>query len=374
MKVRRHKRIRAKFMLRTVIIEDLDNYNKEISMFDLAAFANIVGKDNIRENEPIAKHTTFRIGGPARVFAFPETADSMIKACQYLRSEGENYFILGNGSNLLVSDEGFDGVILSTKSGGVSEEKKRQEDVSLSDYMIVSPQEREKIDAFLSQGYLSEEDISVNDAAKEKAVTFIYAGAGALLSKISAAAAQESLTGFEFASGIPGSIGGAVTMNAGAYGGQIKDVVLGVRVLCADGEVKVLKRDEMALGYRQSVIQQDNMIVLDALFGFVKGDEAQIKDTIKDLNSRRREKQPLEHGSAGSTFKRPEGYFAGKLIEDAGLKGYRIGDIMVSEKHAGFVVNVGDGTFRQAMEVISHVKEEVYRQFGVQLETEVKML
>lgn len=343
-------------------------------MFDLAELANIVGKENIRENEPIAGHTTFRIGGPARVFAFPETAGSLVRACQYLRCEGENYFILGNGSNLLVSDEGFDGVILSTKSDGDSEEKKRQEDVSLSDYMVVSSQEREIIDRFVSQGYFSDEDVSESGVFTADDMMFIYAGAGALLSKISAVAAQESLTGFEFASGIPGSIGGAVTMNAGAYGGQIKDVVLGVRVLTADGEVKVLSRDELALGYRQSIIQQENMVVLDALFGFVKGDETQIRDAIKDLNSRRREKQPLEYGSAGSTFKRPEGYFAGKLIEDAGLKGYRVGDIMVSEKHAGFVVNVGNGTYRQAMEVISHVQEEVYKQFGVRLETEVKML
>lgn len=343
-------------------------------MFDLKAFAKIVGDENIRENEPLSMHTTFHIGGPARVFAYPNTAEALISACKYLRDVGENYFILGNGSNLLVSDKGFDGVVLSAKSNNASEKKDLQEEVSLVDYMVVSPSEKEKYDWFVSSGYISEASLSEIPNSETNEIKLIFAGAGILLSKVSAVAAGESLTGFEFASGIPGSLGGAVTMNAGAYGGQIKDVVLGVRVLCTDGEVKVLKKDELDLGYRHSVIQKENMVVLDALFGFVKGDEAQIKSTIKDLNERRREKQPLEYGSAGSTFKRPEGYFAGKLIQDAGLKGYRVGDVMVSEKHAGFVVNVGNGTYGQAMDVISHVQQEVYRQFGVHLETEVKMI
>ena len=185
-------------------------------------------------------------------------------------------------------------------------------------------------------------------------------------------AAERGLTGFEFAGGIPGTLGGAVTMNAGAYGGEIRDVILSARVMTKAGDVRELLAEELDLSYRHSIIQEKDLIVLSADFVFAHGDEEQIREQMRQLNTQRREKQPLEYGSAGSTFKRPEGYFAGKLIQDAGLKGYRSGDVMVSEKHSGFVVNVGKGTCGDAMRVIEHVQRTVYEQFGVELELEVK--
>ena len=202
--------------------------------------------------------------------------------------------------------------------------------------------------------------------------TIMTAGCGVLLSKAAMQAAERGLTGFEFAGGIPGTLGGAVTMNAGAYGGEIRDVILSARVMTKAGDVRELSAEELDLSYRHSIIQEKDLIVLSADFAFAHGDEEQIKEQMRQLNTQRREKQPLEYGSAGSTFKRPEGYFAGKLIQDAGLKGYRSGDVMVSEKHSGFVVNVGKGTCGDAMRVIEHVQRTVYEQFGVELELEVK--
>lgn len=303
-------------------------------MVQLADLQRIAGEQAVRLQEPMSAHTTFRIGGPADYFVEPGS-ESVLKELLLLCRETETpFFILGNGSNLLVSDEGYRGVM-----------------ISLRGFDEISFREGESTEA---------------------GKTIMTAGCGVLLSKAAMQAAERGLTGFEFAGGIPGTLGGAVTMNAGAYGGEIRDVILSARVMTKAGDVRELSAEELDLSYRHSIIQEKDLIVLSADFAFAHGDEEQIKEQMRQLNTRRREKQPLEYGSAGSTFKRPEGYFAGKLIQDAGLKGYRSGDVMVSEKHSGFVVNVGKGTCGDAMRVIEHVQRTVYEQFGVELELEVK--
>ncbi len=303
-------------------------------MVQLADLQRIAGEQAVRQQEPMSAHTTFRIGGPADYFVEAGN-ESVLKELLLLCQETETpFFILGNGSNLLVSDEGYRGVM-----------------ISLRGFDEISFREGE---------------------GTEAGKTVMTAGSGVLLSKAAMQAAERGLTGFEFAGGIPGTLGGAVTMNAGAYGGEIKDVILSAQVMTQEGDIKELSAEELDLSYRHSVIQEKELIVLSADFAFDHGDEEQIKEQMRQLNAQRREKQPLEYGSAGSTFKRPEGYFAGKLIQDAGLKGYRSGDVMVSEKHSGFVVNVGKGTYRDAMRVIEHVQRAVYEQFGVELELEVK--
>ncbi|WP_337473501.1 UDP-N-acetylmuramate dehydrogenase [Jutongia sp.] len=303
-------------------------------MVQLADLQRIAGEQAVRLQEPMSAHTTFRIGGPADYFVEPGS-ESVLKELLLLCRETETpFFILGNGSNLLVSDEGYRGVM-----------------ISLRGFDEISFREGESTEA---------------------GKTIMTAGCGVLLSKAAMQAAERGLTGFEFAGGIPGTLGGAVTMNAGAYGGEIRDVILSARVMTKAGDVRELLAEELDLSYRHSIIQEKDLIVLSADFAFAHGDEEQIKEQMRQLNTQRREKQPLEYGSAGSTFKRPEGYFAGKLIQDAGLKGYRSGDVMVSEKHSGFVVNVGKGTCGDAMRVIEHVQRTVYEQFGVELELEVK--
>lgn len=303
-------------------------------MVQLADLQRIAGEQAVRLQEPMSAHTTFRIGGPADYFV-EAGSESVLKELLLLCRETETpFFILGNGSNLLVSDEGYRGVM-----------------ISLRGFDEISFREGESTEA---------------------GKTIMTAGCGVLLSKAAMQAAERGLTGFEFAGGIPGTLGGAVTMNAGAYGGEIRDVILSARVMTKAGDVRELSAEELDLSYRHSIIQEKDLIVLSADFAFAHGDEEQIKEQMCQLNTQRREKQPLEYGSAGSTFKRPEGYFAGKLIQDAGLKGYRSGDVMVSEKHSGFVVNVGKGTCGDAMRVIEHVQRTVYEQFGVELELEVK--
>lgn len=294
---------------------------------------DINGEKKVAESEPMSRHTTFRIGGPAKVFVSPDNIEKIIKTIELLKNEKCDYFILGNGSNLLVADEGYDGIVVSTES--------------LKDLNI----EREDGDE-----------------------TYIYAEAGVMLSRAAVLALESSLTGFEFAGGIPGTVGGAVSMNAGAYGREIKDVIVSADVLMSDGTVVKLTKDELELSYRNSIVQKEKMIVLSAEFALKKGNKSEILDKMKDFSQRRRDKQPLEYASAGSTFKRPEGYFAGKLIDDAGLRGYRVGNVMVSEKHCGFVVNMGGGTCEEAKAVINHVREEVEKQFGVTLEMEVRKL
>ena len=289
----------------------------------------INGAENVLRDEPMKKHTTFRIGGPARCFCLPQTAAQLAETVEACEEAGEPWYILGNGSNVLVSDDGYDGVVI---------------------------QLFHNFEAVRIEGCLMELE------------------AGVLLVKAARLAAREGLTGLEFASGIPGTLGGALVMNAGAYGGEMKDVVREALVMRKDGKLLRLKREELELGYRTSVIAREGYVVLSVLLELRKGDLEEIETRMQELRTARTEKQPLEYPSAGSTFKRPEGYFAGKLIMDAGLRGYRLGGAQVSEKHCGFVINTGDATAEDVMNLIRHVQSEVSRQFGVELEMEVKTL
>lgn len=304
-------------------------------MVQLEQLQRIAGVNCVKEQELMSAHTTFRIGGPADFFVEVQKEEVLTEVINYCRQQEMPFFILGNGSNLLVADEGYRGVMISMKG-------------------------------------FSQIDFQSSTLIEGKEI--VTAGCGVMLSALSAQIGARGLTGFEFAGGIPGTLGGAVTMNAGAYGGEIKDTLLHAKVLLQDGTISILSKEELKLSYRHSIIQEEKMVVLEASFEFETGDKEKIQNTMKELNSRRREKQPLEYGSAGSTFKRPEGHFAGKLIEDAGLRGYRVGDIMVSEKHCGFVVNVGKGTYNQTMAVIEHVQKTVKDQFDVMLELEVRRI
>ncbi len=289
----------------------------------------IVGEDNVLVDEPMSEHTTFEIGGPADLFVTPDDADEVSEVLDACRAANAPFFVLGCGSDLLVSDEGYRGVIVSLTEGLIG----------------VSVDGRE-----------------------------MSCQAGVGLKEASEMACELGLSGLEFACGIPGSIGGACFMNAGAYEGCIADVLKSVRVLKADGSVDTLGVDELNLGYRKSRIADEGMVVLSATFLLKRGDSEEIRAHMDDLTRRREEKQPLELPSAGSTFKRPEGYFAGKLISDAGLKGWQSGGAAVSKKHAGFVVNVGGATAADVHAVIEHVQDEVESQFGVRLEPEVRFL
>ena len=281
------------------------------------------------EQELMSRHTSFRIGGPADYFVEPASVDELAGVLSLARQEKVPFFIVGNGSNLLVSDEGFRGMIVHT--GG------------------------------------SLRSISVEGDV-------IYAQAGALLGAVAGAALEAGLTGMEFAAGIPGTLGGAVCMNAGAYGGEMKDILLDAEVLTQDGERLVIPVEELDLSYRHSIIFEKNYIVLAAHIRLSRGDKIQIRNRMNELAGARKEKQPLEYPSAGSTFKRPEGYFAGKLIQDAGLKGYTVGGAQVSEKHSGFVINRGGATAEEVRFLIRQVRSKVKQQFGVELEPEVRML
>ena len=295
-----------------------------------ADLRNILLEDELLIEEGLQKHTTFRIGGPAAFYAVPSDIGRLKAVKQYCISNKIHHYLLGKGSNVLFSDDGFDGVVIELGS-------------RISDVKMLSE-------------------------------TRIQAEAGISLAKLATFVAENSLTGFEFASGIPGTLGGAVTMNAGAYGGEIKDCLISATVLDESGNVKILTNEELKLGYRTSVIQTDGYVVLSAILDLQKGAQEDILEKMRDLNARRREKQPLEYGSAGSTFKRPEGYFAGKLIEDSGLRGYRIGDAMVSEKHCGFVINVGNATAAEVLQVITDVQKKVKDTFQVELEPEVRLI
>ena len=292
-------------------------------------FQEILGNDRVLEAEPMSKHTTFRIGGPADLFVAPENIDEIKKLIAICKEEEVPYFILGNGSNLLVSDKGYRGVIM--------------------------------------QLYRSFGQITLKENE-------IHAQAGALLSGIAAMAREASLTGFEFAGGIPGTLGGAVVMNAGAYGGEMKDVLKEVTVLTPEGEIVTLQADELQMGYRTSVVKEAGYIVLEAVISLKEGNPEEIKNRMQELAAMRSSKQPLSYPSAGSTFKRPEGYFAGKLISDAGLKGFTCGGACVSEKHAGFVVNKGNATAADVIKLTDEVSEKIYELNGVKLELEVKKL
>ena len=292
-------------------------------------FCEIVGENKVLEQEPMARHTTFRIGGPADYFVELGSIEQIRAAIQVCREENLPWFVLGRGSNLLVSDKGYRGVILS----------------------IYKDFQKTEI-----QG----ETVTVQ--------------AGVRLTTLSGKVLDASLTGLEFASGIPGTIGGAVVMNAGAYGGEMKDIVRKVTVLDQDGEVRTLTCGEMQFGYRTSLAKKKGYIVLGAELTLKQGEKEKIRGEMQALKAKRIEKQPLEFPSAGSTFKRPEGYFAGKLIMDAGLRGAAVGGAQVSEKHCGFVVNTGNATAADVRELMRQVQGKVQEQFGVHLEPEVRFL
>lgn len=292
-------------------------------------FIGIFGNNRVLFDEPMSQHTTFRIGGPADVFVMPENYEQIREVLRLCREEKLPFFVLGNGSNLLVSDSGYRGVII-------------------------------QMDRNMEEIRLDGEEI--------------HACAGALLSSVAVAARNASLTGFEFAGGIPGTIGGAAVMNAGAYGGELKDVLKEVTVMTREGEILTIPAEKMEMGYRTSIIKTAGYLVLEAVISLKKGDEEAIRATMKDLSERRTEKQPLDYPSAGSTFKRPEGYFAGKLIMDSGLRGYRVGGAQVSEKHCGFVINAGGATAEDVRSLMDHVIRVVREKYGVTLEPEVKFL
>lgn len=288
-----------------------------------------VPKEDILLNEPMYKHTTFRVGGEAQCFVRISDAGQLMKLVPYFKMVEVPCFILGNGSNLLVGDRGYEGVILQIGS---------------------------KMNRITVEG------------------THIRAGAGALLSQVAKCAQENGLTGLEFASGIPGTLGGGIVMNAGAYDGEMKQVVETVTVMNEQGEIMELDSETMEFGYRTSIIKNRPFIVLESVLNLQYGDKDEIMAKMEELSIRRKEKQPLEFASAGSTFKRPEGYFAGKLIMDAGLRGYSVGGARVSEKHCGFVINTGRATAADVVEVIREVQERVKDKFGVTLETEVIFL
>lgn len=289
----------------------------------------ILGEENVFTKEPMSRHTTFRAGGPADFFVTPEKEGQVRKTLSLLKEAQVPRYIMGNGSNLLVGDRGYRGVILQ----------------------ICKKMNR----------------IRIQD-------TVIQAQAGVLLSKIAAEAQAKGLTGFEFASGIPGSLGGAVMMNAGAYGGEMKQVLIQAQILNASGEIEDVLAEEMELGYRSSVFSRNGGVILSASIQLEPGDPSTIQSRMEELKFLRTSKQPLEYPSAGSTFKRPEGYFAGKLIQDAGLRGFQVGGAQVSEKHCGFVINKDQASAMDIRSLMEQVSEKVYTRFGVRLEPEVKLI
>ena len=294
----------------------------------LSLLREFLSKENILENEPMSEHTSFRTGGCARFFVIPQNVFELAACVKALSKENKKFVIVGNGSNILVSDKGFDGVVICVGKN------------------------------------MSEITVSGDT---------IYAEAGALLSRIASVAQKNSLTGFEFASGIPGSLGGAIVMNAGAYGGEMKDVVIKTKYLTSNGEIKDIEGDMHGFGYRKSAFGEGD-VILSSQIKLKEGNKDDIKAYSMELNARRKEKQPLEYPSAGSTFKRPEGYFAAKLIEDAGLKGFSVGGAMVSEKHAGFVINYNNAKSADIYELILKIQEIVMDKFKVTLEPEVRFI
>lgn len=296
----------------------------------LNMFIDKLGKECVFTQEPMAKHTTFRVGGPADYFLAPTTMEGVKDALAICKKENLPYYIVGNGSNLLVSDAGYRGVII--------------------------------------QIYRNLNEVTVENDH------IIRTRAGAAMSTVAKVALNHELTGMECLSGIPGTIGGAVTMNAGAYGGEIKDILVEVTVIDESGEICTIPANELELGYRTSVIAKKGYVVLEAVLSLEKGDGEQILARMNELKDQRVSKQPLEFPSAGSTFKRPEGYFAGKLIQDAGLAGYTVGGAQVSPKHCGFVVNVGGATASDVYQLICDVQKTVREKDQVELEPEVKIL
>lgn len=287
---------------------------------------DVCGKDNILCNEPLKNHTTFRIGGDAKAVIVPESVDELLNVIKQLRTE--KYLILGNGSNVLAPDEGLDCYVIKTT----------------------------KINSVEVTG----EDV--------------YAECGATLAKIANCALESSLSGFEFASGIPGTIGGGVVMNAGAYGGELSQVVVKTTYCDREGNVFEVVNDEHDFAYRHSFFSNKDYIILSSVIKLKKGNLNEIREKMRELNKRRSDKQPLNFPNAGSAFKRPEGYFAAKLIDDSGLRGVKVGGAQVSEKHCGFIINTGNATADDVRKLMELCQNEVYNKFGVKIEPEIKIL
>lgn len=288
----------------------------------------IVGEPYVKEKEPMSRYTTFQVGGFADFLVLPETIDQMKAIIQLAKKENIPYLLLGNGSNMLVSDKGVSGIVI-------------------------------RFQRFQKMEVNGEE---------------ITAQAGVSLALLGRTAWKHSLTGLEFAAGIPGILGGAIRMNAGAYGGEMKDVVTEVKVLTEEGEVLDLPAKQLEFAYRKSIVEEKNYVVLEVKMQLKQGNADKIRNYMDQLSKQRKEKQPLEYASAGSTFKRPEGHFAGKLIQDAGLRGFSVGDAMVSEKHCGFVINRKNATAKDILELMKYVRQEVKDKFDVLLEPEVRFI
>ena len=285
-------------------------------------------EEDITVDSPMSEHIYFRVGGPADILVTPVNEEQVVNTLKLCREYNVPYFILGNGSNILVKDGGISGVVIKFN----------------------------KLNKITTEG------------------NCVTAQSGALLKDVSKAALENNLRGFEFACGIPGSIGGAVFMNAGAYDGEMAHVIKSARVIDENCNIKNLTKEELELGYRSSIVMKKGYTVLSAVFKLEKGQVKTIKELVDDLTNKRESKQPLEYPSAGSTFKRPTGYFAGKLIQDAGLKGYSIGGAAVSENHSGFVINKGNATAKDITDLIKYIQDEVKRQFGVELHPEVRII
>ena len=301
----------------------MNKYSKFVGLF-----REFYDENSIKIDEKLSGYVDFKVGGPADILLIPGTKDQIKKSICICKENNIPVYVIGNGSNILVRDGGFRGVVISLKAVN---------------------------------------NITVNDDK-------IEAECGAMLKAVSDKAMENSLTGFEFACGIPGTIGGAVFMNAGAYDGEVSQVIESVEVIDENCNIIKLTNEELDFGYRSSLVMKKGYTVLSAVFKLKKGTVKTIKELVDDLTNKRESKQPLEYPSAGSTFKRPTGYFAGKLIQDAGLKGYSIGGAAVSEKHSGFVINKGNATAKDITDLIEHIQDEVMKQFGVELHTEVRII
>lgn len=294
----------------------------------IGLFTKFYNEADIRIDENLSQYVNFRVGGPADILLKPKFKEQLIESIEVCMENNIPFYVIGNGSNLLVRDGGFRGVV-----------------ILLADI----------------------KNITIEGDR-------VIAECGAMLKAVSDKAIESSLTGFEFACGIPGTIGGAVFMNAGAYDGCISDIIESAEVINENGEILILSKDDLELGYRSSIVMKKGYVVLSATFKLTKGETKTISDLVNELTLKRESKQPLEYPSAGSTFKRPEGYFAGKLIQDAGLKGFSIGGAAVSEKHSGFVINKGGATAKDILDLIKYIQDEVKKQFGIELHTEVRII
>lgn len=293
--------------------------------------AEVIDKEQILMDEPMKNHTSFKIGGPVDFLVLPQNTEEIQKIIEVSKKEEIPFFIMGNGTDLLVRDKGVRGIIVKIGK-------------------------------------------NFNDVKVLKSENKVIAQSGISLSALAKLLLKNELTGFEFASGIPGTLGGAVAMNAGAYGGEMKDILEKIEVMDRQGRIFTLQKEEMELGYRKSVVQDQDLIVLTATMQFQRENYHKIKEKMRNLDHQRKTKQPLQWPSAGSTFRRPEGYYAGKLVEDAGLKGYSTGRAQVSDLHSGFVINKGGASAEEVIALIHHIQNTVREKFGVDLQTEVKII